>query len=145
MAYCFFIETDWDKVLPKLLKIVLCSASFLWASCAIANSADLAGSEWGFDKPVEQFMKFSGKGQVSGHAGCNRFFGSFSIEKHKSRINIGPLASTKKACGQSVMKAESSFLKKLETTQTYKRNARSLDLFDESGALLLSLAWRDFD
>jgi len=43
------------------------------------------------------------------------------------------------------MKAESSFLKKLETTQTYKRNARSLDLFDESGALLLSLAWRDFD
>lgn len=129
----------------KLLKTILCSASFLWISGAIANPSDLAGSEWGFYKPVEQFIKFSGKGQVSGHAGCNRFFGSFSIEKHKSRINIGPLASTKKACEQSVMKAESSFLKKLETAHTYKRNARSLDLFDESGALSLSLAWRDFD
>jgi len=131
--------------LLKLLKIVFCGASFLWTSVSIANAAELAGSEWGFEKPVEQFIRFSDKGQVSGHAGCNRFFGSVTIEKNNNRIKIGPLASTKKACEPSVMKSESGFLKKLEETHTYKRNLRTLDLLDESGELLLSLSWRDFD
>lgn len=121
------------------------SLPFLLGSMLSANAADLAGSEWGIEKPVEQFIKFSGDKQVSGHAGCNRFFGSYTLDKSKGTITIGPLASTKKACEKSVMDAEWEFLKKLENSKTFKRKSRNLELLDKDSKRLLSLAWRDFD
>lgn len=119
--------------------------SLLWALTLNANAAALAGSEWGIEKPVEQFIKFSGKGQVSGYAGCNRFFGSYLIDKSKGKITIGPLASTKKACEQSVMDAEHVFINQLESAKTFKRTRLHLNLFDEDGGRLLHMVWRDFD
>lgn len=127
------------------LKIIFCSLLLLWASTFAANASELAGSEWGIEKPVEQFIKFSEGGQVSGYTGCNRFFGSYTIEKSKGKITLGPLASTKKACEQSVMEAEHSFMNKLESAKTFKRTRLHLNLFDEDGGRLLSMVWRDFD
>lgn len=129
----------------NLLKITFCSLPLLWASTFAANAVVLAGSEWGIEKPVEQFIKFSGDGQVSGYAGCNRFFGSYKIDKSKSTITIGPLASTKKACEQPVMDAESAFMNKLENAKTFKRTRLHLNLFDEDDEQLLRMIWRDFD
>ena len=124
---------------------MVCSLSLLCVSTFAANAGELAGSEWGIEKPVEQFIKFSGDGQVSGYAGCNRFFGSYKIEKPKGKITIGPLASTKKACEQSVMDAERVFMKKLESAKTFKRSRLHLNLFDEDDGRLIRMVWRDFD
>lgn len=129
----------------KLLKIIFHSLPFLLGSMLSANATDLAGSEWGIEKPIEQFIKFSVDNRVSGHAGCNRFFGSYSLDKSKGTITIDPLASTKKACEQSLMRAEWDFLKKLEKSKKFKRKSRNLELLDKDSKRLLSLAWRDFD
>lgn len=129
----------------KFLKITFCSLPLLWASTFCANAVELTGSEWGIDKPVEQFIKFSGDEQVFGHAGCNRFFGSYTTDKSKGTITIGPLASTKKACEQSVMDAERLFMNKLESAKKFKRTRLHLSLFDKNGEHLLRMIWRDFD
>lgn len=119
--------------------------SLIWLSTVATNAAELAGSEWGVSKPLEQFVQFSGNRKVSGHAGCNRFFGSFVLEKSNGSITIGPLASTKKACPKPILNAERKFLNKLETAKFYKRSQKYLELFDKNSESLLRLNWHDFD
>ncbi len=128
-----------------VIKNTVCSLPLLWASTFAANAVELAGSEWGIEKPVEQFIKFSGDGEVSGYAGCNRFFGTYTIEKPKGKITIGPLASTKKACEQSIMDAERGFMNKLKSAKNFKRKRLHLNLFDEDDKRILRMVWRDFD
>ena len=110
-----------------------------------ALAADLAGSEWGVDKPFEQFVNFSGSNKLSGNSGCNSFFGSYKIDKPTGKISIGPLASTRKACRSEIMKAEFNFLKNLENAKSFQRSSHKLELLDEKGNLLMSLRHRDFD
>ena len=129
----------------KLLKLTAVGLFLTSAFTFNAQAESLAGSEWGNEKPVEQFIKFSEGGKVTGHAGCNQFFGSAQIGESSGKIKFSPLASTRKACDQSVMQAEFSFLKALENSRTYKRSAKYLELYDDKGDLLTRLSWRDFD
>lgn len=133
----------------KSLLILQVSVFFVVSLTMTANSAELAGSEWGTDETVEQFIQFSENGKLSGFAGCNSLFGSYSTkgaEMGSDRsLKLGPLATTRKACSSPVMNAEFEFLKNLESVATYKRSSRHLELFDEEEKLLLKLKWRDFD
>ncbi len=116
---------------------------------AHSNAAGLAGNEWGIDKPVEQFIKFSYNGKLSGFSGCNNFFGLYTPKEASNEsegtIKIGPLAATRKGCIPSVMKAEFEFLKQLENVRSYKRSSHHLELFNDKGKRLLHRRWRDFD
>lgn len=118
-------------------------------NCSHANSLNLEGSEWGNKKSTEQFIQFGSKQKLLGFGGCNNFFGSYEMtsqpNQSKGTLKIGPLASTRKACVNSIMKEEFEFFKQLEIVNYYKRSSHHLELFSKDYKLLLRLRWRDFD
>ena len=111
----------------------------------VAGLSTLAGSEWGpateTGRP-ERFVHFQ-EGQVSGHAGCNRFFGAYSFDGHA--VKIGPLGSTRMMCAPEVMEAERAWLAMLQAARTAEATHKSLVLRDGAGAVLETLRRRDWD
>jgi heat shock protein HslJ/uncharacterized membrane protein len=80
-------------------------------------------------------VKFQG-GKVSGSSGCNRFRGAFTAEG--SALNIGPLATTRKACEDAVMTQERDFLRALESATTWDLVRGMLDVHRADGERVLT-------
>ena len=76
-------------------------------------------------------MRFEEGGRLSGHAGCNRFFGAFEITG--DRIAVGPLGATRMACPGPVMELERVFLHALETASGFARDGTRLVFTDTQG------------
>ncbi len=77
---------------------------------------------------LQTTLTFDDAGQISGNAGCNRYSGSYELRGN--RLQLGPLAVTRKACLPAVADQEQAFL------ETF---AASLSVeFDETGALILT-------
>jgi heat shock protein HslJ len=106
--------------------------------------ASLEGSEWGPENmpAKEQFVAFKSGGEISGHGGCNQFFGQYSQEGQT--LTIGALASTKKFCAD-VMQAENRFLQTLQDTRKIEATHVTLRLYDANGQQLMQLRRRDWD
>lgn len=121
------------------------------AACQKALSTDgdmtapsLIGTEWGPENnQFDQFVAFKSEGQVIGSGGCNNFFGAF--EQDGRKINFGPLASTKKACPQPLMKAENQFMALLGQVRTFETTIKTMTLYDDQGQVLATLNRRDWD
>lgn len=123
-------------------------------ACMLARTAlacGLAGSEW---RPVELgaqalpdsgtlFVRFEADGRLTGHGGCNRFFGSYEITA--DRINIGPLGTTRMACPAPVMDLEMTFLQSLEQANGFARDGTRLLLTDGQGNSSASFIQTDWD
>jgi heat shock protein HslJ len=75
---------------------------------------------------------------VSGSAGCNDYNGPYKLDG--SKVTIGPLASTRKACEQAVMDQEQEFLTALQTPSTVEVSGATVTLRDASGATQVVLA-----
>jgi heat shock protein HslJ len=60
----------------------------------------------------EMFVQFEEGGQLRGHAGCNRFSGSFELKD--GSLQVGPLRSTRMACPEPAMSFEMSFMEALQ-------------------------------
>jgi len=73
-------------------------------------------AEMKLDEDTQMYVQFDSDGQVSGHAGCNRFFGSYDLNDEK--MEIGPLGATRMACPEPAMSFELSFLEALQSTAT---------------------------
>ncbi|WP_371397492.1 META domain-containing protein [Fretibacter rubidus] len=103
----------------------------------------LVGSEWAPEQSgdVEQFVGFKSGGEIIGHGGCNRFFGTY--EQTGDTLTIGPLASTKMACPH--LGAESAFLGALQDARSVEATHLKLLLKNEAGETLLTLRRRDWD
>jgi len=78
------------------------------------------------DRPA---FSISEEGQIFGTTGCNRFTGAFSVNG-EGGIAIGPLATTRMACGDALMKQEQAFIGALDASESF-------DLGPD-GALLLT-------
>ena len=74
--------------------------------------------------------------QVSGFAGCNRFFGSYTIEKNK--IKFGPIGATKMLCHGAKEKIETAFFKALESANTLSIADNELKLLDNNKIVLIA-------
>jgi putative lipoprotein len=74
-------------------------------------------------------------GRVSGSGGCNRFTGSY--EEEGETLSLGMLASTRMACAEDVMRAETAYLSALESVSSWSGNRGELVLSDSSGRTLL--------
>jgi heat shock protein HslJ len=93
---------------------------------AAAESIDLAGTAWvaesiaGLEVTGEppSFIRFDDGRQVSGHAGCNGFTGTY--EMHGDRLVMGPLAVTRRACGGVVDDQERRFLAAVSGVDRYE-------------------------
>ena len=70
-------------------------------------------------------------GQVAGSAGCNRFHGSYSTEG--SKLTIGPLATTRRACEEPLMTQEREFLAALASAVTWSIDGNVLDMHRADG------------
>jgi heat shock protein HslJ len=62
-------------------------------------------------------IRFNPIGTASGHAGCNRFSGGAALGP--GTIEVGPLATTRRACAEAVMDQEQRFLAALSKAETW--------------------------
>ena len=70
--------------------------------------------------------------RVSGHAGCNGFFGSYEVSGE--RLEFSALGATMMACPEG-METEQAFLRALEQTTRYAVSGAILTLFSDDAAL----------
>jgi heat shock protein HslJ len=86
-----------------------------------ATPAEISASAW---RPThigemrlaadsEMFVQFETSGDVRGHGGCNRYFGSYELED--GSIQVSPLGSTRMACPEPAMSFEISFMEALQS------------------------------
>ena len=113
-----------------------------WMGMAV--SADLSGGQWrpsainaeGIAAETRIYVAFSEDGKVTGFGGCNRFFGGYTVSGDS--IKIGPLASTRKGCPDT-LNLEVEFFSALQSAETFKQDDNGLVLFGPGGANLAEL------
>ena len=77
-------------------------------------------------------LTLRGENKVTGFAGCNSFFGSYTFDE--SKITISQLAASRKFCTET-MDMETLFLKTLTEVAGYKIIGQTLHLSDDEGRL----------
>jgi heat shock protein HslJ len=76
---------------------------------------------------------------VKGSAGCNTYTGTYVVLTRaigQNKIEIGPLATTRKACDQPLMQQESLYLAAMEAATNYKIEGFTLTIVYPGGELL---------
>jgi heat shock protein HslJ len=119
--------------------LLMAQSSSLAGSWRLANMAILSTPTPMLPLPANEELtaEFS-SGRISGSGGCNRFMGSYETQGEK--LSVGQLASTFKACEESIMTQEFKYLKALQGAQRYEiDNQDQLTIYyqidDESGVL----------
>lgn len=72
--------------------------------------------------------------KISGFAGCNRFFGSATVEGEA--ISFGPLGATKMMCAEPAMGIEDKFLSLVDKTSSFEVKENQLLLKSTEGVIL---------
>jgi len=82
---------------------------------------------------------FGADGNLTGFAGCNNYNATYTVSGTNA-IQIGPVASTRKACDQpqGVMDQETQYLAALSTAATYTIDAGKLEMRTSDGAIAAS-------
>ncbi|MBF8149219.1 META domain-containing protein [Winogradskyella sp. F6397] len=71
---------------------------------------------------------------VNGFAGCNSFFGNYSIE-HNS-ISFGSIGASKKLCQKEIMSIENAVLKALRTVNSFSIDQNAVSLLENDTILI---------
>ena len=102
---------------------------------------NLSGTTWHIDDVDDTgvvdrsmiTMQFEAGGRVAGNTGCNRYFGSVSLDA--DRLSFSQLGSTRRACVPALMNQEQRFLEALQSVTSYRIDEREiLLLLDGNGA-----------
>ncbi len=80
-------------------------------------------------------------GQVSGSSGCNSFQGTFTVAENA--LTIQPLATTRRACEETVMVQEQQFLRAIQSAATWKIIRGMLDVHRADGERVLTASESD--
>lgn len=72
---------------------------------------------------------------VNGHAGCNRFFGSYE-EPKAGQLSFSGMGATKMACPDNEMELEDMFLSNLNKVNAYKIDGNKLELLHNDNVLM---------
>lgn len=91
--------------------------------------------EMRLDDATDMYVQFESDGQLGGHAGCNRFFGSYDFVD--GTIEIGPLGATRMACPEPAMSFEISFLDALQSAKTLTAANNRLEFRNDQGDMVL--------
>lgn len=68
------------------------------------------------------------EGRAYGSGGCNRFTGTFELSGEELRV--GPIAATRMACEEQVMRLETEFFDALASVGRYELDGETLVLLD---------------
>jgi heat shock protein HslJ len=101
-----------------------------WTATGVNNGSDAVESNAQTEALTATFAE---DGTLSGSGGCNTFNAGYTVEGADGLI-IGPIASTRMACSDDVMAAESAYFAALENVATYSVSAGTLTLRDADGA-----------
>ena len=135
-----------NRIIPLVVlsTLAVACAKVVKSQNSETGLTSLAGTEWGLAGQDAPFVKFDAQGNMNGNSGCNNFGGSYEL--NGERLIVGPLMSTKKACfGGDIMQQESAFLDALQNAHHIDATHKSLVIFDENNAELLTLVRRDWD
>ena len=138
MAGCHF----WVATAMTVLVTASCGA----APPVTAGGPNLAGTAWvaetiaggGVVGPAESVIRFEDDQRVSGHGGCNAFTGTYEIRGEQ--IVLGPLATTRRACGAAIDEQERRFLAALSDIGRYEVEDGLLLLFAHDSVTATRLA-----
>lgn len=112
------------------------------------NPADLKGVSWiltqmttvGGQTEIVQVgvsAEFDGSA-ISGTSGCNQYHASY--EAQGSSISFGPIAGTKKLCGDPEDSTETRYLQLLADVGSFRISGRSMSMNDQSGTPVLQFS-----
>lgn len=102
-----------------IVALAACSGSASPSPAPSAGSDRLTGTDWGLqtldDQPlpsgIQATLSFNA-GTATGSSGCNTFTGAYTTDG--PALDIGPLATTRKACDPAVMTFEQTYLAALD-------------------------------
>lgn len=72
--------------------------------------------------------------QIAGFSGCNRFFGSYTLENNT--LKIGSLASTRMLCNDEANQMETQLLQALEKVNSFSLKNNTLQLSSDNNIVL---------
>jgi heat shock protein HslJ len=140
--------------------LILLAISLLLSACSADNSSVaqlptapseltiLAGTSWLLQRlgdveviaDAQPTLTFANAGQVSGNSSCNHFSGRARIDG--TSIAFGPLAVTRMACAERIMRQEQQYLDALARTQRFELRDTQLLVFTTAGPEPLRFAPR---
>lgn len=107
-----------------------------WTVTFVNNNTSDTGVVASSDTIIEQTIAFDAEGEFNGNAGCNSYFGNYEVEGNE--LSLDAIGSTKMACPEEVMKAETDYLAALEKADTYQIMGYSLQILDADGNILVT-------
>lgn len=125
------------RTVPLLLAALACAAAAGCAASAESSAAPapLEGTEWALTelegrapppgdagRPATLLLR---DGRVNGFAGCNSFFGGYTVDG--AALRFSELGATRKACATG-MELESRYLAALEAVRAYRLTPQGLEL-----------------
>ncbi len=120
------------------LALCACTATEQPVDAAELSPASLNGTTWalvGATTEPTPGISFS-ETSVSGPAGCNRWFSSYTMTPgaDAAALRFDAIGATRMACEGPKMATERAFLGALERTRQARRDGDALVLLDEAGA-----------
>jgi heat shock protein HslJ len=73
-------------------------------------------------------LAFGAQGDLSGNASCNTYNGSYTV--NGNLFSVGPLATTRKSCGEDVDGQEKTYLTALRSAATFEISGNQLIIYD---------------
>ena len=80
---------------------------------------------------VSPTLAIDAEGGISGSGGCNRYFGSATIDGEQ--ITMGGIGATRMACPEPAMGEEQRYLQALDAVASWQLEADELTLADDAG------------
>jgi len=78
------------------------------------------------------------KGQVTGSAGCNNYFGGYDLKGNELSLT-GPIGSTMMSCGEQIDQQEIQYLQILQNAESYKIEGNQLQITSGDKVLIFKL------
>ncbi|MBX2970684.1 MAG: META domain-containing protein [Cyclobacteriaceae bacterium] len=110
-------------VLLMVVALINCQTQKLSLTDVEWKLTSLNGKDYATAEPIT--LTFTGDNKVAGHAGCNRYFGSYTHSG--SVISFGNLGATKMYC-DGKMETEDAFMKALAEVDGYSLSTEKLQL-----------------
>ena len=137
--------------LRKYIYTAFLLSSFLFIGCSdeerqksSKSEASLTNSYWKLKsvsgKPIprpevnirEAHIVLQDKGVIQGSSGCNRMNGHYTLKENLLKLD-GTMMMSRMFCKESI---EPSFIKALQSMQSYKIEGEKLNIFDDKGKKL---------
>jgi len=99
----------------------------IWAATTINGKPVVEGSE---------VLLGIAPGRIGGIAGCNTYYGP--VESNGSKVAVGPLSVTRKACPEELGGQESAYLAALESAATVAIEGNKMMVYDDNGDEVLT-------